>query len=349
MRLSEDSIGKPPVNGPLFHIDADGFYSVQAAKPLLEGIDRYFPDTPVHVYTGQNQWINAQRLKKYKKDIALVSNPAGEIQANPLIQLHVPPHHPMPSKRPYSKSWETGNHLFVNLNPEKIKFEVDTPVTEDWEREFREEEGIRDQLVLVAGSLDYYPGSDDFDKFSEVDRRLRKENPGKDIVSIVASRTSQPRQRFRRIFGECNFRPQPIPGLPKESLDGGPGVLVLAPTGELPKVYSMADAAYVAGSHNILEPAEQGVPVIYRRDNSMFPQSVKGLEQAEGGFSVDSTDEMVAAFNTLIRNPDLRKRMGDNAKEFKDENRGVTEHLMNDLKQLLDDRNQDTTRKNRLR
>ena len=103
-------------------------------------------------------------------------------------------------------------------------------------------------------------------------------------------------------------------GLSVARLSQGPApagsqVVVLDLLGKLAAVYALAVAAFVGGSlvavggHNLLEPAAQGVPVVFGPRTHNFLEMAQDLEAAGGGLRIATGAELTTVWGELLRRP----------------------------------------------
>jgi 3-deoxy-D-manno-octulosonic-acid transferase len=111
-------------------------------------------------------------------------------------------------------------------------------------------------------------------------------------------------------------------------------VFIVDVVGILTKIYSYADIAYVGGGfgnpgvHNILEPATFGVPIIIGPNFSHFAEAT-ALVNMGGCVSISDKESLFDAFETLIKNEDIRKEKGHICSTFVEMNKGATAIVMN--------------------
>jgi 3-deoxy-D-manno-octulosonic-acid transferase len=109
--------------------------------------------------------------------------------------------------------------------------------------------------------------------------------------------------------------------------------VVLDTTGELSRVYAIADVAFVGGSlgpyggHNPLEPAAHGVPVLFGPHTESCRDSAERLLAAGGG-SVVGRDELAASVLGLLEDPAERETMASGAIAAVESGRGATERTL---------------------
>ena len=117
-------------------------------------------------------------------------------------------------------------------------------------------------------------------------------------------------------------------------------IFLLDSVGELASVYELADVAFVGGSlvplggHNILEPAQHGVPVLTGPHTFNFREIVRIFEQG-GGLRVVTAENLGAAVTELLSNPEERKMLGSRARDLFIQNTGATAKTIAALQGLL--------------
>lgn len=119
------------------------------------------------------------------------------------------------------------------------------------------------------------------------------------------------------------------------------GVLLLDSIGELASLYALADVAFVGGSlvprggHNIIEPAQHGVPIIVGSHTENFRDIVE-LFESRKALRVVTPAELPLVFMELISNPAERKALGQRAADTLREQMGATGRTVAALGRLLD-------------
>ncbi|MGO9649241.1 MAG: 3-deoxy-D-manno-octulosonic acid transferase [Terriglobales bacterium] len=118
------------------------------------------------------------------------------------------------------------------------------------------------------------------------------------------------------------------------------GVLLVDTIGELAALYSLADIAFVGGSlvprggHNIIEPAQHGVPVVVGNHTENF-RDIVGLFQSRDAVRVVSQAELSLVLMELISNPAARADLGRRAAETLRSQTGATNRTADALEGLL--------------
>ena len=121
------------------------------------------------------------------------------------------------------------------------------------------------------------------------------------------------------------------------------GVLLIDSIGELASLYALGDIAFVGGSlvprggHNIIEPAQQGVPIIVGNHTENF-RDIVGLFQSRDAVRIVGPAELPLVLMELIANPDERRALAQRATEALRSQMGATERTISALKNFLPDR-----------
>ena len=118
------------------------------------------------------------------------------------------------------------------------------------------------------------------------------------------------------------------------------GVLLADSIGELASLYSLADIAFVGGSlvprggHNILEPAQHGVPIVVGNHTENF-RDIVGLFQAQDTVRVVEPADLTSVFMELLSNNAERAALGRRALETLHAQQGSTQKTLDALTELL--------------
>ena len=130
-------------------------------------------------------------------------------------------------------------------------------------------------------------------------------------------------------------------GAGKDSYAVQGAVFLLDTIGELASVYALAAVAFVGGSllagvggHNILEPAQYGVPIVVGPNTFNFREIVRIFEEG-GGLHVATETNLKQELQRLLADPAERKQMGQRARELFLQNSGATARALDALESLL--------------
>lgn len=165
-------------------------------------------------------------------------------------------------------------------------------------------------------------------------------------VMILAPRHPE---RFDRVAGLVAA--ENVTLVRRTSWSAGPSpvrgcVFLLDSVGELAAVYALATLAFVGGSlvpdvggHNILEPAQYGVPVLTGPNTFNFREIVSIFERGRGIVTV-TTANLAGEWLRLLGAPEARGSLGNAARELFLKNNGATARTLQALQPLLrrDDR-----------
>jgi 3-deoxy-D-manno-octulosonic-acid transferase len=114
-------------------------------------------------------------------------------------------------------------------------------------------------------------------------------------------------------------------------------VVIFNTIGLLARLYKHTDIAFVGGSfgkgtHNVMEPAVFGQPVLFG------PHHLNSFEAGEllkinAAYTINNQEEFYEKVSLLIRDGNLRRSMGNKAKDFIKGNTGATTIIINKLKE----------------
>ena len=179
----------------------------------------------------------------------------------------------------------------------------------------------------VAGST--HPG-EECAAFA-ANERLRKQ--GHPAVLVVAPRHPQKweaaAEALRAAGAAVTLRSQ-LSGRPL--MDGD--VLLLDSLGELASVYAGSQAAFVGGTlqpiggHNLLEPLQAGVPVLYGPHTGNVRSHVALLSETQAGCAIASKEELADGLVRWFREPELREAAVQRGLAALDTHRGATERTL---------------------
>lgn len=120
----------------------------------------------------------------------------------------------------------------------------------------------------------------------------------------------------------------------------GGSVLLLDSIGELASLYALADVAFVGGSlvprggHNIIEPAQHGVPILVGPHTENF-RDIVNLFLENDAVRVVGAENLASTVVDLFANTEERRRLGTLAAQTLRSQQGATEFAVTRLKTLL--------------
>ncbi|MEM9383338.1 MAG: glycosyltransferase N-terminal domain-containing protein, partial [Planctomycetota bacterium] len=172
-------------------------------------------------------------------------------------------------------------------------------------------EGAADAFVVVAGST-HEPEEVAFV------RAVREYVPDARLVLVPRHPERCPGvvDDLAELLGE-DARPERLSLLRDEGRTCAPGrPLVVDTIGELERVYGLADAVFIGGSliphggQNMMEPAAQGLPVLYGPHVQNFLRETETLEASGAALRVPDADALGRELARLRADADERRAMG---------------------------------------
>jgi 3-deoxy-D-manno-octulosonic-acid transferase len=119
------------------------------------------------------------------------------------------------------------------------------------------------------------------------------------------------------------------------------GVFLVDTIGELAALYALAEVAFVGGSlvprggHNIIEPAQHGVPIMVGNYTENF-RDIVSLFQSQDAVRIVGAAEFPLVLMELLSDEGQRFALGRRAAETLQSQMGATEKTLRALEQLLD-------------
>jgi len=180
---------------------------------------------------------------------------------------------------------------------------------------------------------------DEDDAVIEAFRRLAAEHPGLLLIQV-------PRRPERFEAAAAKLTAAGVPFVRRSVLDGTtralplPGVLLLDSVGELSGLFAVADVVFMGGTlasrggHNILEPAFFGRPVICGPHMENFPDIFQEFRARHACFEIRNVSELAFATGALLRDPEMRARLGTAAREIAEARRGATDRALHEIANL---------------
>jgi len=111
--------------------------------------------------------------------------------------------------------------------------------------------------------------------------------------------------------------------------------------GEMLLLYAAADVAYVGGSlvptgsHNMLEPAALGKPVLFGPHRFNFAEISQLLIDHGAAEEINNADELAGLVTTLLQSSNRRQQMGEQGRRVVEQNRGALDRLLAGIRVYL--------------
>jgi 3-deoxy-D-manno-octulosonic-acid transferase len=216
-----------------------------------------------------------------------------------------------------------------------LKFDLNLPdshAVEEKKRQLGIENG-RD--VLIAGST--HRGEEEI--ILNAFRELKREFP--DLQLILAPRSNERFEEVERIIK--NFFPLYMrrTWIGHRNLGTHPDVILIDTIGELNVIYGLGSVVFIGGSlvphggQNPLEAAAHRKPVLFGPHMFNFPEISKTLIDSGGGFQVEGMEDLHRKSRDILRDPELRKRLGESAFKILENHCGAVNRHMKALAPFL--------------
>lgn len=189
--------------------------------------------------------------------------------------------------------------------------------------------------IIVAGSTHHGEEEILFSAFNQV----RTSFP--DTQFVVAPRDTLRADEVVEIAGKHGFTAVRRTRLAGNKGTGNYDIVVIDTIGELGKIYGLGDIVYVGGSlipkggHNILEPAAHGKPILVGQHMFNFKDTYALLSERKVCITVHDSADVAKKILNLLRNPELRHKIGQDALTVINENRGASHKSALYLKEIL--------------
>lgn len=216
-----------------------------------------------------------------------------------------------------------------------LKFDITDKLNESQADELKQSLKVNGNKVLIAGST--HKGEDEL--ILNVYKRLKKEFPT--LKLIIAPRHPERNERVFKLISSDEFNEfvsgKRSNGNTFEDCD----IILLDTMGELGKLYSVADIAFIGGSfsgtggHNPLEAAIYGIPVISGSQVYNFKDIYKVMTESHACILVNSEKELFESILTLSENNEAYAEASRACFDIFDKNRGALDIVIEKVKSLL--------------
>ncbi|UCD65919.1 MAG: 3-deoxy-D-manno-octulosonic acid transferase [Deltaproteobacteria bacterium] len=224
-----------------------------------------------------------------------------------------------------------------------LKYDAVLPDTVGWDQEqrptsfYRKQFGISpEKIVWIAGST--HAG----EEFSILSAYKRLSLLFPNLFLVVAPRKVERGHEIKEIADSLGLtvRQRTAP-LQDEEFPGAP-LLILDTMGELSRMYSFCDIAFVGGSlvpdggHNPLEPAAFGKPILFGPYMDDFTEISSDLLKKSAAIICHDEDDIFEILKQLLVDAPLRKEMGEQAQALVLHHRGVTKRHLEIINFIID-------------
>jgi 3-deoxy-D-manno-octulosonic-acid transferase len=197
---------------------------------------------------------------------------------------------------------------------------------------------LKEEKLIIAGST--HPEEERI--ILSAFKRLREEH--KELVLLLAPRHLSRLGEIEELLSGYH-----LSYIKKSSIreDKEAEIILLDTMGELEKLYSIGELAFVGGSlipvggHNILEPASYGIPVLFGTHIENFKSASELLLKSGGGIMIKDEEELYQKVSLLLKDDILRKELGKKAKEALSSQSGISDKTVQLLLGLLSGKEKD--------
>jgi 3-deoxy-D-manno-octulosonic-acid transferase len=226
----------------------------------------------------------------------------------------------------------------IGANPEKtkvmgnLKFEISGLLSFEQIQELKNALKKGSSKILIAGST--HRGEDEI--ILDAYKKLKTEIP--ELKMILAPRHPERNNDVLQLISASSF------SYGKKSNNStleDCEILLLDTMGELGKLYSIADVAFIGGGfsgtggHNPLEAAVYNVPVVSGATVFNFKDIYRYLTDAKAAFLAENPDELHSILKNLLTDAEFYAQSSNACKSVFDANKGATDYALNEIRQLL--------------
>lgn len=213
-----------------------------------------------------------------------------------------------------------------------LKFDIEPPLSDQEIIQLKENLNINNNTkVLIAGST--HKGEDEI--ILGVYKKLLEEIT--DLKLILAPRHPERLSNVESLITSFGFKYE------KRSKERGfnnNNVILVDTMGELGKLYSVSDIAFIGGSfsgtggHNPLEPAIYNVPVITGNSIFNFKDIYKFMLENKSAILVNKENELYLTIKKLMSNDKIYSEISLNCQKVFKHNRGAIDYCIDKIKSL---------------
>lgn len=160
-------------------------------------------------------------------------------------------------------------------------------------------------------------------------KNLKKQIP--QLLLVIAPRHPERFATVENLAKNANL--QTITRTSNQLCENEIDVFLIDTLGELKLFYATAELAFVGGSfvsvggHNVLEPAAVGVPVLFGLEMQNFALIAEKMLIQNAAIQCENVADLENKIIELYNQPELRKKLILNAKNFVAQNQGATERI----------------------
>ena len=226
----------------------------------------------------------------------------------------------------------------LGVDPDKVevigdpKFDSLQPLTVEDRNRLRKTFLLKeDTPVWVAGST--HTGEEEI--ILNAHQQLREKHP--DLILILAPRRIERINEVVALLQKKN-----LSFARRSSLEISEPVILLDTMGELAKVYSLGQMAFIGksliepgGGHSLIEPLSHGVAVLHGPHIENIGHVADEAHTNGLAFTVHNAEEIVKTVHSLLRHKERRMELAEKAKKLIEDQQGASEKMTETIQNVL--------------
>ena len=226
----------------------------------------------------------------------------------------------------------------LGVDPDKVevigdpKFDSLQPLTVEDRNRLRKTFLLKeDTPVWVAGST--HTGEEEI--ILNAHQQLREKHP--DLILILAPRRIERINEVVALLQKKN-----LSFARRSSLEISEPVILLDTMGELAKVYSLGQIAFIGksliepgGGHSLIEPLSHGVAVLHGPHIENIGHVADEAHTNGLAFTVHNAEEIVKTVHSLLRHKERRMELAEKAKKLIEDQQGASEKMAETIQNVL--------------
>ena len=226
----------------------------------------------------------------------------------------------------------------LGVDPDKVevigdpKFDSLQPLTVEDRNRLRKTFLLKeDTPVWVAGST--HTGEEEI--ILNAHQQLREKHP--DLILILAPRRIERINEVAALLQKKN-----LSFARRSSLEISEPVILLDTMGELAKVYSLGQMAFIGksliepgGGHSLIEPLSHGVAVLHGPHIENIGHVADEAHTNGLAFTVHNAEEIVKTVHSLLRHKERRMELAEKAKILIEDQQGASEKMAETIQNVL--------------
>ena len=226
----------------------------------------------------------------------------------------------------------------LGVDPDKVevigdpKFDSLQPLTVEDRNRLRKTFLLKeDTPVWVAGST--HTGEEEI--ILKAHQQLREKHP--DLILILAPRRIERINEVVALLQKKN-----LSFARRSSLEISEPVILLDTMGELAKVYSLGQMAFIGksliepgGGHSLIEPLSHGLAVLHGPHIENIGHVADEAHTNGLAFTVHNAEEIVKTVHSLLRHKERRMELAEKAKKLIEDQQGASEKMAETIQNVL--------------